>query len=131
MRNALKNEPEKYPHGVKPTTFKHCIGGTHEEFSSGRQQDALEFFSYFVDLLDTNVFRNLSTLASQERKPLQPRPVNISQLVASQKLRSPPNTPASAKSPASLLSNAISRSRPKSHDGSLRSVAQVIGSDYH
>ncbi|KAM3162366.1 hypothetical protein ACU8KH_02607 [Lachancea thermotolerans] len=79
----------------------------------------------------SNVFRNLSTLASQERKPLQPRPVNISQLVASQKLRSPPNTPASAKSPASLLSNAISRSRPKSHDGSLRSVAQVIGSDYH
>ncbi|CAR22106.1 ubiquitin-specific protease UBP14 [Lachancea thermotolerans CBS 6340] len=61
MRNALKNEPEKYPHGVKPTTFKHCIGGTHEEFSSGRQQDALEFFSYFVDLLDKKVFEKSSS----------------------------------------------------------------------
>ncbi|CUS24739.1 LAQU0S19e00540g1_1 [Lachancea quebecensis] len=79
----------------------------------------------------SNVFRNLSTLSSRERKPLQPRPVNISQLVASQKLRSPPRTPAAAKSPASLLSNAISRSRPKSHDGSMRPVAQVIGKDYH
>lgn len=56
LRNALRTNPEMYPNGVKPSTFKDCVGGTHEEFSSGRQQDALEFFSYLIDLLDKKLF---------------------------------------------------------------------------
>ncbi|SCU80354.1 LADA_0B06810g1_1 [Lachancea dasiensis] len=56
LRNAFTLEPAKYPHGIRPSTFKNCIGGRHEEFSSGRQQDALEFFSYFTDLLDSKAF---------------------------------------------------------------------------
>ncbi|SCU91718.1 LAFA_0F05380g1_1 [Lachancea sp. 'fantastica'] len=61
LRNAMVGEPAKYSHGVKPSTFKNCIGGTHEEFSSGRQQDALEFFSYFTDLLDQKAFNKTPT----------------------------------------------------------------------
>ncbi|CEP61182.1 ubiquitin-specific protease UBP14 LALA0_S02e08548g [Lachancea lanzarotensis] len=61
LRNAMSLEPAKYSNGVKPSTFKNCIGGTHEEFSSGRQQDALEFFSYFTDLLDQKAFNSTPT----------------------------------------------------------------------
>ncbi|SCV03848.1 LAME_0H13718g1_1 [Lachancea meyersii CBS 8951] len=61
LRNAMTVEPAKYSQGVKPTTFKRCIGGRHEEFSSGRQQDALEFFSYFTNLLDKRVFNETSS----------------------------------------------------------------------
>ena len=58
LQNALKVEPERYPNGVKPTSFKKCIAQSHEEFSTGRQQDAMEFFTYFIEQLDTKLFRN-------------------------------------------------------------------------
>ncbi|SCU78494.1 LANO_0A03158g1_1 [Lachancea nothofagi CBS 11611] len=61
LRNAMKIDPAKYSRGVRPSTFKNCVGATHEEFSSGRQQDALEFFSYFTDLLDNKVFDKASS----------------------------------------------------------------------
>jgi len=35
---------------VKPTLLKSIIGENHQEFSSNRQQDAAEFFQYFVQL---------------------------------------------------------------------------------
>lgn len=34
---------------IRPFMFKHIIGKGHPEFSSGRQQDAVEFFQYFLE----------------------------------------------------------------------------------
>ncbi|AMD22362.1 HGR023Cp [Eremothecium sinecaudum] len=56
LREAFKSSPEKYKHGVKPTSVKQCIGSGNEEFGSARQQDAMEFLTYFIDKLDKNVF---------------------------------------------------------------------------
>lgn len=49
LYRAIKLEPELYPNGIKPMSFKRCISGQHEEFSSQRQQDAMEFFTYLMD----------------------------------------------------------------------------------
>lgn len=57
IRDAMTAFQSKYPDGVKPTSFKKVIGGSHEEFSSGRQQDSLEFFTYMTDKLDKEVFK--------------------------------------------------------------------------
>lgn len=56
LNNAIKLEPELYPSGIRPRSFKKCIGQAHEEFSSERQQDALEFLSFFNDTLDKKIF---------------------------------------------------------------------------
>ena len=40
---------EKYI--VAPRMFKHIVGKGHPEFSGGRQQDAAEYFQYFLDQL--------------------------------------------------------------------------------
>ncbi|CAG98626.1 ubiquitin-specific protease UBP14 [Kluyveromyces lactis] len=61
IRNAMTLQQSRYPEGIKPTTFKKVIGGSHEEFSSGRQQDSLEFFSYLSDKLDREIFKNTTT----------------------------------------------------------------------
>lgn len=58
LNNAMKLEPQIYSGGIRPKSFKRCIGQTHEEFSSGRQQDAMEFLGYLVDVLDKNIFKN-------------------------------------------------------------------------
>lgn len=52
LYRAVKLEPELYPDGIKPTSFKRCISGQNEEFSSQRQQDAMEFFTYMMDRVD-------------------------------------------------------------------------------
>ncbi|CAI4037297.1 hypothetical protein SMKI_02G1670 [Saccharomyces mikatae IFO 1815] len=62
--NAMRCEPEFYPNGIKPTTFKKCIGQNHEEFSSNRQQDAMEFLTFLLDLLDRKFFSIGSSGAS-------------------------------------------------------------------
>ena len=56
LSNALKITPGQYPQGIKPRSFKKCIGGTHEEFSSNRQQDAMEFLTYLITQLDNKFF---------------------------------------------------------------------------
>ncbi|QHS71621.1 ubiquitin-specific protease UBP14 [Saccharomyces paradoxus] len=61
LLNAMKCEPELYPNGIKPTTFKKCIGQNHEEFSSNRQQDAMEFLTFLLDLLDRKFFSSNSS----------------------------------------------------------------------
>lgn len=58
LNNAMKVEPERYPEGIRPKSFKKCVGQSHQEFSSERQQDAMEFLGYFVDVLDKNMFKN-------------------------------------------------------------------------
>ncbi|CDO96214.1 unnamed protein product [Kluyveromyces dobzhanskii CBS 2104] len=61
LRDAMTEQQSRYPGGVKPSTFKKVIGGSHEEFSSGRQQDSLEFFTYLCEKLDKEIFKNTST----------------------------------------------------------------------
>lgn len=56
LNNALKVEPEQYPSGIRPKSFKKCIGQSHEEFSTERQQDAMEFLGFFNDTLDKKLY---------------------------------------------------------------------------
>lgn len=52
---ALQNNPQQYPNGVKPLMIKKLICTGNDEFSSGRQQDAMEFFTYFLNVLENKV----------------------------------------------------------------------------
>ncbi|GMM55236.1 ubiquitin-specific protease [Maudiozyma humilis] len=56
LNNALRVDPDHYPQGIKPRSFKKCVAGSHEEFCSGRQQDAMEFLAYMISQLDTKYF---------------------------------------------------------------------------
>jgi ubiquitin carboxyl-terminal hydrolase 5/13 len=40
--------------GIAPKMFKHLVGKGHAEFSTGNQQDALEYFQHFVTQLERN-----------------------------------------------------------------------------
>lgn len=53
--NALQNNPEQYPNGIKPLIIKKLICIGNDEFKSGRQQDAMEFFTYFLNVLENKV----------------------------------------------------------------------------
>ena len=44
-----KEEMDVYQDGIRPQMFKTLIGEGHEEFSSGRQQDAQEYLQHFID----------------------------------------------------------------------------------
>lgn len=61
LNNAINVNPDFYPNGIKPRSFKKCIGGSHEEFSSNRQQDSMEFLTYLIDQLDSKYFKTHST----------------------------------------------------------------------
>ena len=43
------DKEEYYQEGIRPGMFKSLIGKGHEEFQSGRQQDAREYFSYLLE----------------------------------------------------------------------------------
>ncbi|AQZ09489.1 UBP14 (YBR058C) [Zygosaccharomyces parabailii] len=60
LNNAMRVEPQIYSHGIRPSSFKKCVGQSHEEFSSGRQQDAMEFLGFLVDTLDKKLFKDSS-----------------------------------------------------------------------
>lgn len=49
LYRAMVLEPEMYPNGIRPTTFKRCISQGNKEFESQRQQDAMEFFTFIMD----------------------------------------------------------------------------------
>ncbi|KAG1668095.1 Ubiquitin carboxyl-terminal hydrolase 5 [Nymphon striatum] len=50
VEDANESQP-----GTKPTMFKHLIGKGHPEFSTKRQQDAMDFFLYFLETFERNV----------------------------------------------------------------------------
>lgn len=52
---AIQKNPEDYQNGVKPLIFKKIVSSGNEEFCSGRQQDAMEFFIYFLNYLDEKI----------------------------------------------------------------------------
>uniref|UniRef100_A0A7S1KP08 Ubiquitin carboxyl-terminal hydrolase n=1 Tax=Percolomonas cosmopolitus TaxID=63605 RepID=A0A7S1KP08_9EUKA len=41
-------------HGITPRSFKNVIGRDHPEFSTNRQQDAIEYFQYLMSKIDQN-----------------------------------------------------------------------------
>lgn len=49
---SLPKEDGSEPNGIPPRTFKSLIGKGHPEFSTMRQQDALEFFQHLLTLLE-------------------------------------------------------------------------------
>ena len=51
MINEIESE-EEYQEGIKPFDFKILIARDNQEFSSSRQQDALEYLQWFFDRLD-------------------------------------------------------------------------------
>lgn len=53
LYRAMVLEPEMYPNGIKPTTFKKCISQGNREFESQRQQDAMEFFTFIMDRVES------------------------------------------------------------------------------
>ena len=53
LYRAMILEPELYPNGIKPTTFKRCISQGNKEFESQRQQDAMEFFTFLMDRVES------------------------------------------------------------------------------
>ena len=40
---------EYYQDGIRPQIFKQLIGKGHTEFQTGKQQDAMEYYQYFLD----------------------------------------------------------------------------------
>lgn len=43
---------EEYQKGIKPSSFKHFFNKGHKEFSTNKQQDAFEYFSYVLDIFE-------------------------------------------------------------------------------
>ncbi|XP_038672538.1 ubiquitin carboxyl-terminal hydrolase 13 [Scyliorhinus canicula] len=54
IEQVMKEEYKSYPQGMMPKMFKALVGKGHPEFSSNRQQDALEFFLHFINLVTRN-----------------------------------------------------------------------------
>lgn len=57
------NDPEMQKYVVAPYMFKHLVGKNHREFSSGRQQDASEYFQFLLDSIERSERINKSRLA--------------------------------------------------------------------
>ncbi|PWA89296.1 ubiquitin-specific protease 14 [Artemisia annua] len=52
MANAADSSPNEKQEGIRPRMFKSVIAASHPEFSTMRQQDALEFFLHFIDQVE-------------------------------------------------------------------------------
>ncbi|XP_067897575.1 ubiquitin carboxyl-terminal hydrolase 13 isoform X2 [Heterodontus francisci] len=54
IEQVMKEEYKPHPQGMVPRMFKALVGKGHPEFSSNRQQDALEFFLHLINLVNRN-----------------------------------------------------------------------------
>uniref|UniRef100_UPI00398E846F ubiquitin carboxyl-terminal hydrolase 13 n=1 Tax=Pristiophorus japonicus TaxID=55135 RepID=UPI00398E846F len=54
IEQVVKEEYKPQQQGIVPRMFKALVGKGHPEFSSNRQQDALEFFLHLINLVDRN-----------------------------------------------------------------------------
>lgn len=52
--SVVENTLDTESTGISPTMFKNVIGKNHPDFSTKQQQDACEFFLYFMNLLERN-----------------------------------------------------------------------------
>ncbi|KAL3215825.1 hypothetical protein MRX96_033440 [Rhipicephalus microplus] len=62
-----QSEP-KEQEGIKPRMFKTLVGRNHPEFSTKRQQDAQEFFLYFLELVPLHCALNKQEVDAYESK---------------------------------------------------------------
>uniref|UniRef100_A0A2S2NUA3 Ubiquitin carboxyl-terminal hydrolase n=1 Tax=Schizaphis graminum TaxID=13262 RepID=A0A2S2NUA3_SCHGA len=49
---VIEGKKKYWHHGIRPNTFKLLIGKGHPEFATKKQQDAQEFFLYFLSLIE-------------------------------------------------------------------------------
>jgi len=49
---VIEGKKKYWHHGIRPNTFKLLIGKGHSEFATKKQQDAQEFFLYFLSLIE-------------------------------------------------------------------------------
>ncbi|ODV96661.1 hypothetical protein PACTADRAFT_48487 [Pachysolen tannophilus NRRL Y-2460] len=68
----------KYQKGIKPSSFKTLIGDKHPEFSSMRQQDAFEFWTFLLQKID-QLYRT--------KKNYHEKPNSIFQFILENKLK--------------------------------------------
>ncbi|KAM9544093.1 ubiquitin carboxyl-terminal hydrolase 13 isoform 2-T2 [Guaruba guarouba] len=54
IEQVMKEEHKAQHNGISPQMFKAFISKGHPEFSSNRQQDALEFFLHLINLVERN-----------------------------------------------------------------------------
>ncbi|XP_005146978.1 ubiquitin carboxyl-terminal hydrolase 13 [Melopsittacus undulatus] len=54
IEQVMKEEHKAQHNGISPQMFKAFISKSHPEFSSNRQQDALEFFLHLINLVERN-----------------------------------------------------------------------------
>ncbi|GKA88765.1 ubiquitin carboxyl-terminal hydrolase 14 [Tanacetum coccineum] len=52
MTNTADSSPNEKQEGIRPRMFKSVIAASHPEFSTMRQQDALEFFLHLIDQVE-------------------------------------------------------------------------------
>lgn len=51
----VDGDAENYQQGIKPTMFKSLIGKGHPEFSTKRQQDAMEFLLHLINVTERHI----------------------------------------------------------------------------
>lgn len=49
-----EDSPQKFQKGISPSMFKSLVGKGHPEFSTMKQQDAAEFYQYFLQYIELN-----------------------------------------------------------------------------
>lgn len=53
--SPVDGDVSKYQQGIKPSMFKALIGRGHHEFSTKRQQDAVEFLLHLINVMEVSV----------------------------------------------------------------------------
>lgn len=53
---VIEGKKKYWHHGIRPNTFKLLIGKGHSEFGTKKQQDAQEFFLYFLSLIEVFLY---------------------------------------------------------------------------
>lgn len=61
--------PDPGANSVRPQMFKSLVGRGHAEFSSNRQQDAVEYFQHLLELITRSEHSNSERLALNEQPP--------------------------------------------------------------
>mmetsp|Transcript_62 Transcript_62/g.92 ORF Transcript_62/g.92 Transcript_62/m.92 type:complete len:885 (-) Transcript_62:589-3243(-) len=62
-------DSDERSHAVRPLSFKTLVGRGHSEFSSGRQQDALEYFQYLLEQMTRCEHANSERLGLSSSPP--------------------------------------------------------------
>ncbi|CCD22895.1 ubiquitin-specific protease UBP14 NDAI_0A07410 [Naumovozyma dairenensis CBS 421] len=56
LLNAFKLNPEDYEEGIRPRSFKECVGKHNAEFKTNNQQDSMEFLTFVTEELEKGLF---------------------------------------------------------------------------